>query len=73
MTSEEKVNLFNDKCNQLNIEQVIELLPGLFDLPGKLVRFEVIDSSGRVYVHKSNNVKQLSFQDEGKTLKVFLK
>ena len=40
----------------------------------KLTRIEVIDSDGRSYVHWSNmhNIT-LSVQDEGKTLKVFIK
>ena len=35
-------------------------------------RVEVIDSTGRAYTNRNTNV-ELSFQDEGKTLKVFLK
>ena len=35
-------------------------------------RVEVIDSTGRAYTNHNTNV-ELSFQDEGKTLKVFLK
>ena len=36
-------------------------------------RLEVIDANGRSYVnrHKNNNI-ELSFQDNGKTLKVFV-
>jgi hypothetical protein len=38
----------------------------------KITRFEVIDESGRVYVN--NNCKiELSYQDAGRTLKVFVK
>ena len=36
-------------------------------------RVEVIDSTGRAYACHSAKDVELSFQDEGKTLKVFLK
>lgn len=36
-------------------------------------RVEVIDEKGRTYVNwKSENKVELSFQDEGRTLKVFI-
>lgn len=38
----------------------------------KITRFEVIDENGRVYVAKDCKV-ELSYQDDGKTLKVFIK
>jgi len=38
----------------------------------KITRFEVIDESGRVYVRHEVSV-ELSVQDGGKTLKVFIK
>jgi len=37
-----------------------------------VTRFEVIDENGRVYVAKDCKV-ELSYQDDGKTLKVFIK
>lgn len=37
-----------------------------------VTRFEVIDESGRVYVAKDCKV-ELSYQDDGRTLKVFIK
>lgn len=40
--------------------------------PNKPTRFEVIDKTGRVYVN--NNCEfELSWQDQGRTLKVFIK
>jgi len=40
---------------------------------GRVTRFEVIDSYGRVYVKYFDAGKlQLALQDEGRTLKVFL-
>jgi hypothetical protein len=41
----------------------------------KVTRFEVIDENGRVYVKNSlyNCHLELSYQDDGKTLKVFIK
>ena len=38
----------------------------------KVTRFEVIDETGRVIVKHGVSV-ELSYQDDGKTLKVFLK
>ena len=37
-------------------------------------RFEVIDETGRAYVKylKENEVLELSYQDDGKTLKAFI-
>ena len=37
----------------------------------QITRFEVIDESGRVYVNNKCQI-ELSYQDEGKTLKVFV-
>lgn len=44
------------------------------DMPytSKVTRFEVIDENGRVYTQKDCNV-ELSYQDYGRTLKVFIK
>ena len=38
----------------------------------KVTRFEVIDESGRSYTRRNTNV-ELSYQDDGRTLKVFIK
>ena len=39
----------------------------------KVTRVEVIDQEGRSYVNwDDNNKVELSFQDDGKTLKVFI-
>jgi hypothetical protein len=37
----------------------------------KVTRFEVIDESGRSYTRHNSNV-ELSYQDDGRTLKVFI-
>jgi hypothetical protein len=44
------------------------------DMPdnSKLTRFEVIDENGRVYT-KHNCTIELSYQDDSRTLKVFIK
>lgn len=40
----------------------------------KITRVEVIDSAGRSYVKWDDKIKvTLSFQDEGRTLKIFIK
>jgi hypothetical protein len=43
--------------------------------PQKVTRFEVIDEKGRAYVrHHDRPVQiELSYQDDGRTLKVFVK
>lgn len=38
----------------------------------KVTRFEVIDENGRVYTQRDCKV-ELSYQDDGRTLKVFIK
>ena len=38
----------------------------------EITRFEVIDNDGRSYVRHNLNFITLSYQDNGKTLKVFL-
>jgi len=46
---------------------------GNFKLSG-ITRIEVIDENGRSYVNKDkNNVVELSFQDRGDTLKIYIK
>jgi hypothetical protein len=42
------------------------------DDTSKVTRFEVIDTNGRVYQKWNCNV-ELSYQDDGRTLKVFIK
>ena len=39
----------------------------------KVTRVEVIDNTGRAYMEYNAADVQVSFQDDGKTLKVFLK
>jgi hypothetical protein len=39
----------------------------------KVIRIEIIDQEGRSYVNwDDNNKVELSFQDDGRTLKVFI-
>lgn len=39
----------------------------------KVNRVEVIDQNGRSYVNRdSRNIVQIDFQDDGKTMKVFI-
>ena len=52
--------------------QALSIIQELQNKNKELTRLEVIDESGRVYVN--NNCKmELSYQDEGRTLKIFLK
>ena len=55
----------------LSISDVIAMLP-IIDL-SKVNRVEVIDENGRSYVNwKLTNKTSISFQNNGKTLKVFI-
>ena len=55
----------------LSISDVIAMLP-IIDL-SKVNRVEVIDENGRSYVNwKLTNKTSISFQNDGKTLKVFI-
>jgi hypothetical protein len=39
--------------------------------PAKLTRLEVIDNNGRAYVNMAIDKLEFSYQDEGRTLKIF--
>lgn len=66
------IELFDKNGNPLSIENIIELLPSIVRLE-KVNRVEVIDEQGRSYVNWDNkNNTVISFQDEGRTLKVFI-
>lgn len=49
-----------------------EIIDGMIVLP-KVTRFEVIDHTGRAYVIKDAQEVTLSYQDNAKTLKIFVK
>lgn len=60
--------LYDADGNQLSVDDVIAILPT--DI---INRVEVIDENGRSYVNwKHNNKTELSLQDDGRTLKVFI-
>jgi hypothetical protein len=48
-----------------------EIVDGTFKLP-KVTRLEVIDHTGRAYVIRNSEV-ELSYQDNARTLKIFVK
>jgi hypothetical protein len=57
----------------INIKQIIEQAKGMEkEQNSGVTRFEVVDESGRVY-SKWNCKIELSYQDDGKTLKVFVR
>ena len=67
-----KIELFDKNGNALSIENILDLLPKEIILKN-VKRVEVIDQNGRSYVNwKDENKTEISFQDEGKTLKVFI-
>ena len=64
--------LFNAEGKALSIADVMAMLPSVTFLE-KVNRVEVIDQNGRSYVNwKPTNKTEISLQDEGKTLKVFI-
>jgi hypothetical protein len=67
-----KTELFNKEGKALSIADVMAMLPPVTFLE-KVNRVEVIDQNGRSYVNwKQNNKTEISLQDGGKTLKVFI-
>ena len=77
MTLKEKAvtNYVREKHNQ---DECVGFIDGYekcqqdMDDTSKVTRFEVIDTNGRVYQKWNCNV-ELSYQDDGRTLKVFIK
>ena len=68
----ENTRLFNAEGKALSIADVMAMLPSVTLLEG-VNRVEVIDQNGRSYVNwKPTNKTELSLQDGGKTLKVFI-
>lgn len=63
-----------DDLRQCFIETYTQCQEDMADI-SKVTRFEVIDENGRVYVKNSlyNCHLELSYQDDGRTLKVFIK
>ncbi|MBK9634366.1 MAG: hypothetical protein IPO64_07555 [Bacteroidetes bacterium] len=67
------IGLFNAEGKELSINEVIAMLPLLTNLEN-VNRVEVIDQNGRSYVNwKPTNKTMISFQDDNRTLKVFIK
>jgi len=67
-----KTELFDKNGKALSIADVMAMLP-LVTLLEKVNRVEVIDQKGRSYVNwQPTNKTELSLQDDGKTLKVFI-
>lgn len=68
----ENTGLFNAEGKALSIADVMAMLPPVTFLE-KVNRVEVIDQNGRSYVNwKPTNKTEISLQDVGKTLKVFI-
>lgn len=67
-----KTALFDKNGNALSIENILDLLPTEIILKN-VKRVEVIDQKGRSYVNwKNDNKTEISFQDERKTVKIFI-
>lgn len=68
----ENTGLFNSEGKALSISDIVAMLPPI-TLLEKVNRVEVIDQNGRSYVNwKPTNKTEISMQDGGKTLKVFI-
>ena len=68
----ENTGLFNAEGKALSIADVMAMLPPV-TLLEKVNRVEVIDQNGRSYVNWTpTNKTEISMQDGGKTLKVFI-
>lgn len=68
----ENTGLFNSEGKALSIADIMAMLPPI-TLLEKVNRVEVIDQNGRSYVNwKPTNKTEISMQDGGKTLKVFI-
>lgn len=68
----ENTGLFDKNGKELSIADVLAMLPPITFLE-KVHRVEVIDQNVRSYVNwKPTNKTELSLQDDGKTLKVFI-
>lgn len=68
-----KTELFDREGNALSVKEIIDLLP-LEIILENVNRVEVIDQKGRSYVNWNDNNKiEISFQDNGNTLKVFIR
>lgn len=67
-----KTGLFNADGKALSIADVMAMLPPVTLLEA-VNRVEVIDQNGRSYVNwKPTNKTEISLQDNGRTLKVFV-
>tara|TARA_R110000803_G_scaffold74903_5_gene139134 strand:+ start:9551 stop:9784 length:234 start_codon:yes stop_codon:yes gene_type:complete len=68
----EKTELFDKDGKPLTVNDVMSMLPPI-TLLNKVNRVEIIERGERSYVNsKSTNKTEISLQDNGKTLKVFI-
>jgi len=68
----EKIELFDKDGKLLTVTEVMTMLPPI-TLLDKVNRVEIIERGERSYVNcKSTNKTEISLQDNGKTLKVFI-
>lgn len=68
------LEIFDKNGKELTIEEVLAQAL-IIDLP-QITRVEAIDVNGRAYVNwfdKTKDIATISLQDEGRTLKVFVR
>ena len=67
-----KTGVFDKYGRELSVTDIMDALPPVTHLE-KVTRVEVVDQNGRAYTNwKPTNKVELSLQDNGKTLKVFI-
>lgn len=65
-------SIFDSEGKELTLSEIIGKLPLLIELDN-VNRVEVIDGDGRSYVNwKPGNKTKMSFQDNNRTLKIFV-
>lgn len=65
------LNVFDEHGNKLTLIDILSIIPVV--CLDTVTRVEIVDSNGRAYTswHLRNKV-ELSIQDDGKTLKIFI-
>jgi hypothetical protein len=51
--------------------KTLKAIEEALEQPAKLTRLDVIDNNGRAYVNMAIDKLEFSYQDDGKTLKIF--
>jgi len=67
------IDFFDKDGNKLNIDDILQIINNKVIYTPLVNRVEIIDSNGRSYTNwNDKNKTQISIQDSGKTLKIFI-